>query len=186
MGHHHEDVPHWAREIEDRLDSLLHSGHEIIKLLERLLHRHGRPRLAFTISFETVQIQGVDMTFTMLPTQNVSAVISPVQADGTTPSLATLSAQTYTSSDPSVLTAVQDPNNPNAVIVTGLGVAGTAIVTATATATEPDGVTTEVMTGAVTVVLGVPPPAPAAALVFAFGTPTTPVAPAPAGFGRRI
>ena len=111
------------------------------------------------------------MTFTMLPTQNVSAVVSPVQADGTTPSLATLSAQSYTSSDPSVLTAVQDPTNPNAVIVTGLGVAGSAIVTATATATEPDGTTTEVITGAVTVILAVPPPAPAAALIFTFGTP---------------
>lgn len=111
------------------------------------------------------------MTFTMLPTQHVSAVVSPVQADGTTPSQATLSAQSFTSSDPSVLTAVQDPTNPSAVIVTGLGVAGSAIVTATATATEPDGTTTEVITGAVTVILAVPPPAPAAALVFTFGTP---------------
>ena len=111
------------------------------------------------------------MTFTMLPTEHVSAVISPVQADGTTPSLAVLSAQTYTSSDPTVLTAVQDPTNPSAVIITGLGVAGSAIVTATATATEPDGTTTEVISGAVTVILAVPPPAPAAALIFTFGVP---------------
>ncbi len=111
------------------------------------------------------------MTFQMLPTEHVSAVISPVQADGVTPSRATLSAQTYTSSDPAILTAVQDSSDPNAVLVTGLGVAGSAIVTATATATEPDGTTTEVITGAVTVVLAVPPPAPAAALIFTFGTP---------------
>jgi hypothetical protein len=174
MSHHHEEeVPLWVLEILERLEALLHSRHEnfIIEWLERILYFHRRKRLAFTISFETIEVQGVDMTFTMLPTQNVSAVISPVQADGTTPSLATLSAQTYTSSDPSVLTAVQDPTNPNAVIVTGLGVAGSAIVTATATATEPDGTTTEVITGAVTVILAVPPPAPAAALIFTFGTP---------------
>ena len=126
------------------------------------------------------------MTCTMLPAQQVSAVVSPVLADGTTPSQATLSAQVYTSSDSTILTAVQDPTNPNAVIVTGLGLAGTAIVTATATATEPDGVTTEVITGAVTVILAGAAPSVAAALVFAFGTPTTPVAPVPAGFGRRI
>ena len=121
------------------------------------------------------------MTFTMLPTQQVSAVVSPVQADGTTPSTATLSAQTYTSSDPSVLTAVQDSTNPSAVIITGLGVAGSAIITATATATEPDGTTTEVITGAVTVILAGAAPGVAAALVFTFGTPTpapTPVPPA--------
>ena len=125
------------------------------------------------------------MTFTMLPTQQVSAVVSPVLADGTTPSQATLSAQSFTVSDPTVMTAVQDPTNPNAVIVTGLGVAGSAIVTASATATEPDGVTTEVITGAATVILAGAGPGTgvAAALVFTFGTPVTPV---PATFSRRI
>jgi hypothetical protein len=158
---------------------------EVIRLLEEILewdedrfrehhhrHRHRAKQMAFTIAFKSITVQGVRMTFTMLPGQSVTAVVSPVLADGTTASRATLSNVTYTSSDPTVLTAVQDPTNPSAVIITGLGVAGSAIVTASATATEADGVTTEVITGAVTVVLAVPPPAPAAALVFTFGTPT--------------
>lgn len=112
------------------------------------------------------------MTFTMLPGQSVPAVVSPVIADGVTPSRATLSNVTFTSSDTTVLTVAPDPSNPNGVIVTGLGNAGSAIVTGTALATEPDGVTTETIMGVVTVILATPPPAPAAALVFVFGTPT--------------
>ncbi len=123
------------------------------------------------------------MTFTMLPTQQVSAVISPVLADGTTASQATLSAQSYVSSDPSVVTAVQDSVDPSAVIITGLGAAGSVVVTATATATEPDGTTTEVITGAVTVILAGTAPGVAAALVFTFGTPSAVV---PATAKRRI
>ena len=111
------------------------------------------------------------MTFTMLPTQHVSAVVTPVLADGVTISKATLSSLQFVSSDPAVLTAVPDPTTPNSVLITGLGNAGSANVTVTATATEPDGVTTETITGVVTVILSVVPAAPAAALTFAFGTP---------------
>jgi len=149
---------------------------DMIRLLEEILewdedrfrehhhrHRHRAKQLAFTIAYNQITVRGVNMTFTMLPTQNVTAVVSPVLADGVTPSLATLSGVSYTSSDATVLTAVADTVNPNAVVITGLGVAGSA--------TEPDGTTTEVILGVVTVILAVPPPAPAAALVFTFGTP---------------
>jgi uncharacterized protein YjdB len=107
----------------------------------------------------------------MLPGQSVSAVVSPVIADGVTPSQATLSGVSFTSSDPTVGTVAGDPNVPAGCVITGLGAPGSFIVTASATATEPDGTTTEVITGAVTVILSTPGPAPAAALVFTFAAP---------------
>ena len=112
------------------------------------------------------------MTFTMLATQSVPVVGSPVKADGT-PSTATLSNTSYASSDSTVFTVAADPSTPNGAIVTGVA-AGSATLTESATATEPDGTTTEVITGSATIVLTAappPPPAPAAALVFAFGNP---------------
>lgn len=113
------------------------------------------------------------MTFSMLATQSVSVIGSPVIADGVTPSKATLTNTTYTSSDPTVFTVAVDPNTPNGAIVTGVA-AGTATLTETATATEPDGTTTEQVQGVATIVLTatIPPTPPAASLVFTFGTPT--------------
>jgi hypothetical protein len=131
--------------------------------------------LVFTILFQGLKVEGENMTFTMSPinaagaASTVSVVVSPVKADAT-PSLATLSGISFTSSDPTVFSVASDPATPNGGIVTAVA-NGTAILTSTATATEPDGTTTEVITGAVTVVIATPPPAPAAALVFTFGTP---------------
>jgi hypothetical protein len=97
--------------------------------------------------------------------------VAPVKADGT-PSQAKLSALSFTSSDLTVFTVAADPANPNGAIVTAVQTgAGVAILTASGTATEADGTTTEVVTGAVTIAIAVPPPAPAAALAFTFGTP---------------
>lgn len=105
------------------------------------------------------------MTVTMLPTDTKRTTVSPVQADGP-PSLAKLSNISFISSDPTVFTVAPDSTNPATAVITGVG-AGTAILTSEATATEPDGVTTEDITGALTVVLAVPPPnTTAAALVF--------------------
>ncbi len=112
------------------------------------------------------------MQFTMLATQKVSVIGSPVDANGN-PSGATLSSTTYTSSDPSVFTVDADPATPNGAIITGVA-AGTATLTETATATEPDGTTTETVQGVATIVLTTAPPPPppvAASLVFTFGTP---------------
>ena len=119
------------------------------------------------------------MQFTMLATQSVSAVGSPVTsqlgANGNpTPSSAVLSNQQYTSSDSTVFTVAPDPAVPGGAIITGVA-AGTATLTETATATEPDGTTTEQVQGVATIVLtGTPPPPPAVAagIAFTFGTPT--------------
>jgi len=112
------------------------------------------------------------MQFSMLSTQKVSVIGSPVNASGG-PSTATLSGTSYTSSDPTVFTVAADPSTPNGAIITGVGV-GTATLTETATATEPDGTTTEQIQGVATIVLTAAPPPPppvAASLIFTFGTP---------------
>ena len=119
------------------------------------------------------------MTFTMLANQSVSAIGSPVLAQldangNPIPSKATLSNAVYASSDETVFTVAADPNVTNGAIVTGVA-AGSATLTEKATATEPDGTTTEVITGSATIVLTAvapPPPPPAAALVFTFCTLT--------------
>jgi hypothetical protein len=133
-------------------------------------HRHRHPRRARRLRFSfaldsTSQLTGDFMIVTMLPTDTKRSTVSPVKADGTS-STATLSAISFTSSNPSLATVAPDPTNPATVIITGLGTPGTVIVTANATGTEPDGTTTEPLTGSLTVTLAVPPPAPAAALAF--------------------
>lgn len=112
------------------------------------------------------------MQFSMLSTQRVSVIGSPVNASGDASS-ATLSNVTYSSSDSTVFTVSADPSTPNGAIITGIGV-GTATLTEAATATEPDGTTTETIQGVATIVLTAAPPPPppvAASLVFTFGTP---------------
>lgn len=108
----------------------------------------------------------------------VSAIGSPVIADGVTPSKATLSSQAYASSDPAVFTVAADPATPGGAIITAVanpaqGASASATLTETATATEPDGTTTEIIQGVATIILNGPPVVipPAAALVFTFGTP---------------
>ncbi len=113
---------------------------------------------------------------------SVAYAVSPVKSDGT-PSTATLSNIVYASSDPTVFTVAPDPNTPNGAIITSVG-AGSATIQSSALATEPDGKTTETITGADTVVVSSappPPPSPAVALVGSFGTPfpTPPPVPAP-------
>ena len=121
------------------------------------------------------------MTFTMPPLNaagapsTVTVIGFPVKADGS-PSRATLSSVSYSSSDSTVFTVAADPNVVNGAIITAVanppeGTTASATLTETATATEPDGTTTEVVTGVATIILSVPPAAPAAALTFTFGTP---------------
>lgn len=105
------------------------------------------------------------MNVTMLPTDTKRSTVSPVKADGT-PSTAKLSSISFTSSDPTLATVAPDSANPATAVITGQGKSGSVIITANATGTEPDGTTTEPLTGALTVSLAVPPPAPATALVF--------------------
>lgn len=105
--------------------------------------------------------------------QKLTVLGSPVDINSN-PSKALLSATQYVSSDPSVFTVADDPANPGGAIITSVG-AGTATLTETATATEPDGVTTETIQGVATVIVTVAPPPPppvAASIVFTFGTPS--------------
>lgn len=123
------------------------------------------------------------MNFSMLSTESVPVIGSPVTAQldasgNPIPSKATLSSVSYSSSDSTVFTVAADPNTPNGAIITAVGV-GTATLTEVATATEPDGSTTEKIQGVATIVITIappPPPPPAASIVFTFGTPspTTP------------
>ena len=104
-----------------------------------------------------------------------SVIGSPVLADGVTPSLATLSSTSYTSSDPTVFTVAPSTSVPNGAVITVVG-PGSATLTETATATEPDGKTTEQIQGVATIVVNAappPPPPPAASLVLTFGLPST-------------
>lgn len=111
------------------------------------------------------------MTQTLLNNQSVMVIGTPVDANGNA-SPAKLSAQTYTSSDPTVFTVAADPNTPGGAIIVAVG-AGSATLTEVATATEPDGTTTEQIQGVATIVVTavVTPPPPAASIVFTFGTP---------------
>jgi hypothetical protein len=105
----------------------------------------------------------------------VSVIGAPLKADGT-PSTAILSNCVYTSSDPTVFTVAPDPSTPNGAIITAVNLSAdvSATLTEMATATEPDGTTTESIQGVATIILTVappPPPAPAASIGFTFGTP---------------
>lgn len=142
-------------------------------------HRHRAHSIEFTFRWGKFKVKGDFMQFTMLASQQVSVVGSPViaqtDANGNPiPSNASLSNVNYTSSDPTVFTVAADPSTPNGAIITGVG-PGTATLTETATATEADGTTTEQIQGVATIVITAvtPPVSPAAALVFTFGTPTT-------------
>lgn len=151
-------------------------------------HKHRAKSLEFTFSWECdgrkFKLKGECMQFSMVATNTagnpstVSVVGSPVTAQvdsagNPIPSKATLTATNYASSDPTVFTVAVDPNTPNGAIITSVG-PGTATLTETATATEPDGKTTEQIQGVATIILTAappPPPPPAASLVFTFGTP---------------
>ena len=118
------------------------------------------------------------MQFTMQATNaagnpaKVTVIGSPVDANGN-PSGAKLSSVSYTSSDPTVFTVAPDPTVPNGAVITAVA-PGSATLTESATATEPDGTTTETIQGVATIILTAappPPPPPAAGLVFTFGIP---------------
>jgi hypothetical protein len=116
------------------------------------------------------------MPQTLTPGQSLGFTLSPLTAAGA-PSPATLSNLSFQTSDSSVFTVTADPANPN---TRGIATAGSpsvspdaAVLTCSALATEPDGVTTETITGSdtVTVQSAPPPPTPAASLGIVWDTP---------------
>jgi hypothetical protein len=152
---------------------------------EREWNKHHRAhRLQFTFRISKSTIKGDNMTFSMLSNQSVSVIGKPVTAlldanGNPISSGATLSNQVYTSSDPTLGTVAPDPAVPGGAIITGVPLTpGAPSVTftllETATATEPDGTTTEKIQGVATIVLtSAPPPPPpvAASIAFTFGVP---------------
>ena len=137
------------------------------------------PKLIKPQQYNVILFKENNMPATLNPGQTVSFTVAPVNAQGG-PSTATLSNLSFATSDATVFSVAPDPNNANGGIVTALTPAVTpdaAVLTASATATEPDGVTTESITGSdtVTVVTTPPPPPPppvAASLAITFGTPS--------------
>lgn len=129
------------------------------------------------------------MLVSLTPGQVATAVISPT-AKGNS-SNATLSLITFGSSDESVFTVVPDPAVPNGCIITGVG-NGTALdatITATATATEADGKTTEQVQGSddvsCSLVVVTTPPADALIFTLTGGTPVPPPVPTASLFGAK-
>lgn len=154
-----------------------HIFEEIEELLDRCEHgkRHHAHHLIGKFTWRGISVEGEKLVITepLVVGQSVLYSVRPVKADATD-STATLAPVQFTSSDETVFTVASDPaNQPNGAIITSVG-PGSATVNSTTTATEPDGTTTETITGADTVVVSAappPPPGPAVALVGTFGTP---------------
>jgi len=114
-------------------------------------------------------LSGNDATFDISGVSTVSISISPLDARGN-PSQATLTLDNFVSDDLTVLTISPDPSNTNGAIITFVG-DGTASITATATATEPDGVTTEQIQGVGNITLTSNAAGVATSLAFTYGVP---------------
>jgi len=121
------------------------------------------------------------MLVTLTPGQVVNAVVTPT-AQGQ-PSKAVLSSLQFGSTDSTVFSVVQDPAVPNGCIITGVGSGSVlqASITFKATATEPDGVTTEVLQGkddiSCSLIVAQSPVADALVITLTGGTPTPPPVP---------
>lgn len=171
--HHHLRILKLVGLIRECVDARLEELEELFERWEHL-KRHRAHHLLLTFKWRGISIQGEHLMISEPLTVgfSVQASGSPVQADGTTPSAATLSNVVFASSDPTIFTVAPDPTVAGGGIVAAIG-AGSATLTMTALATEPDGTTTETITGSATVVVTpvIPTPGIAAALVLSFGAP---------------
>src|SRR5271166_5000105 len=126
-------------------------------IIEEFKHRHHHhaKSLQFTFHGSTFSISGEDMNFTLNPGNQVPFSVAPLLADGVTPSQATLSNVSFTTSGP--FSVAPDPSNPNGGILTcpaGTTSGATDNLIGVATATETDGVTTEQVSGTVSLTAG--------------------------------
>jgi hypothetical protein len=142
-------------------------------------HRADSLEFFFSEEFFRFSRKGQIMLVSLTPGQIAKATVSPT-AKGN-PSQATLTEISFVSGDPTVFTVIPDPAVPTGCIITGVG-SGTALqasITANALATEPNGTTTEQISGSDVVACSLLPPPPPVAdgLVFTLTT-TTPVPPA--------
>ena len=91
------------------------------------------------------------MIFAMSPNQSVEFKVSAVDSKDN-PNPAVLSDPVFTSYTPDLLSVVRDPDDALTGIAAGMNVSGSAVLIATATATEADG-TSKTVRGAVVVAL---------------------------------
>jgi hypothetical protein len=134
--------------------------------------------LQFSFSYKDMKFKGQNMTFTLASGQESLFTVAPLLADGVTPSLATLSNLAFNTGGPFVVVTSVTANSGilQCPSTASSGVADTLV--GTATATEPDGVTTEQVSGVVSLVVGTgptpPPSGVATSLGFTFG-PAQPI-----------
>ena len=114
------------------------------------------------------------MTFTLAPGQESLFTVQPLLADGVTPSLATLSNLAFNTGGPFVVKLSITPNAGILQCPAGTATGATDTLVGTATATEPDGVTTEQISGSAPLVAGSSGPGVASSLGFTFG-PAQPI-----------
>jgi hypothetical protein len=131
--------------------------------------------LQFCFTYQNAQFKGEHMTFTLPAGQESLFTVTPLLADGTTPSLATLSNLAFNTSGPFVVKFSVQSNSGIIQCPAGTVAGATDTLVGTATATEPDGVTTEQISGSVSLVVGPGTVVgPAASLGFTFG-PAQPI-----------
>lgn len=131
--------------------------------------------LQFRFVYKDIIFQGEHMTFTLAPGQESLFTVQPLLADGVTVSSATLSNLAFNTGGPFVVVPSVTPNAGILQCPAATAVGATDTLVATATATESDGVTTEQISGSVSLVAGTGPgTGPAASLGFTFG-PAQPI-----------
>jgi hypothetical protein len=130
--------------------------------------------LQFCFKYKDIIFRGEHMTFTLAPGQESLFTVQPLLADGVTPSLATLSNLAFNTGGPFVVKLSITPNAGILQCPAGTATGATDTLVGTATATEPDGVTTEQISGSVSLVAGSSGPGVASSLGFTFG-PAQPI-----------
>jgi len=147
-------------EIACRLREIENTVWRIECMVERLLHPQPLTRLI------AVRFTGAEMTNSLVFNvgQTSQASITPLLADGVTPSGGVLSAVSYTFTDPSA-TVVLNPDGLTAT-VTGVADSGGPVAgSASCTVTDTDGVVSQwTQAFTITTVAVVPPPPPPAQL----------------------
>lgn len=147
-------------------------------------HQHPTPpnphpdwatQFLLTISYNGLKITANKMSISILDTQSVTYKITPVLADGITPSTIAPGSGIVSSSDTTLFTVVPDPTDPSGLsgTITGVPAAvgnGTLNVSGNA---DPSGTTTVTIVGsdAIGINAPVPPPALAAGFTFSYGAP---------------
>lgn len=174
------DIYDLLRQVDSKLDLQDRKINLLSQSLKRLEEKVNRlindvePPIG-SASKLVFQYERKDNTMVQLsPGQTVSFSVAPVAADGS-PSKAKLSNLVFSVSDPLVFTLVQDSVDPTSGVITALTPPispDAAVITASATATEADGTTNNIVgSDTVTVVVGGGTTQPAAALIFSFGSP---------------